>query len=177
MSKKYPRLLLKIKLLFILITLSAFANAQTPDTILPKKVVAERSLRLLTGFSFGKKTFADIGISKNSNAVVGPHPFFSAYFISCEIKPGDNFILGPKVGAWIAGGVGGVAMGVNTIYYTDFEKGSLAFRPEIGFGFGNFKLVYGYNAILTKRKLDGINSHVGSVVYCFRLKKLKDKIR
>ena len=70
-----------------------------------------------------------------------------------------------------------MAMGVNLIYYTDFHNGNLVFRPEIGFGFGNFKFVYGYNAILTKPRLDGINTSLGNIVYCFKLKKLKDKIR
>jgi hypothetical protein len=105
------------------------------------------------------------------------HPFSSAYFASTELKFGDKFIIGPKIGAWASGGLGAMAMGVNMIYYTDFNNASVVFRPEIGFGYQSFKLVYGYNAIVSKNKLDGINRHLGSVIYCFKLKKLKDKIK
>lgn len=156
---------------------SCSVYGQLTDSTRTSEVVVKRSIGLLTGFSFGKNTFIEIGISKNSNTLVGHHPFSSAYFASTELKPGDKFIMGPKIGAWAAGGVGGMAMGLNMIYYTDFDNTSLVFRPQIGFGFQNFKFVYGYNAILTRHKLEGINQNLGSVVYCFNLKKLNYKIR
>ncbi|HEX8315119.1 MAG TPA: hypothetical protein VF609_09005 [Flavisolibacter sp.] len=167
----------KLRLLAILTILFFSAYGQVTDTSKVKEIIVKRSVGLLTGVTFGKHTFIDIGISKNSNAVVGHHPFSSAYFASTELKFGDNIIIGPKIGAWAAGGVGGIAMGLNMIYYTDFDNASLAFRPEIGFGFKNFKFVYGYNAILTSHKLDGLNRNLGSIVYCFKLKKLNDKVR
>lgn len=148
-------------------------NGQTADTSLQKEIIIERSLNLLAGISFGKNVFADIGVSRNNNAIVGYHPFSTAYFLSTEIKPGERFIIGPKAGAWIAGGSGAMAIGINMIYYTDFDNNSWAFRPEIGFGFDNFKLVYGYNAILSKYKLPGINRHLGSFVCYFKIKQLK----
>jgi len=153
------------------------AQAQVAASLQAREIIVKRSVGLLTGVVFGKNTFIDIGISKNSNTVVGHHPFSSAYFVSTEVKPSDKFIIGPKIGAWAAGGVGGIAMGLNMIYYTDFDKASLVFRPEVGFGFQRFKLVYGYNAILTTHKLAGINRSLGGVVYCFRFKRLKDKVR
>ena len=78
---------------------------------------------------------------------------------------------------WIAGGSSAFALGLNMIYYTDFDNGSLVFRPEIGFGLDKFKLVYGYNANLTKNRLDRINKNLVGLTYCFKLKQLKDKIR
>jgi hypothetical protein len=167
----------KLQLLSVLTILFFSAHGQETDSIKTREIIIERSVGLLTGVAFGKNTFIDIGISKNSNTVVGHHPFSSAYFASTELKFDNKFIIAPKIGAWAAGGVGGIAMGLNMIYYTDFENGSLAFRPEIGFGFQNFKFVYGYNAILTRHKLDGINRNLGSIIYCFKLKKLSDKIR
>jgi hypothetical protein len=167
----------KLRLLPILTILFFSAHGQEADTTKVREVIVKRSVGLLTGVTFGKNTFFDIGISMNSNTVVGHHPFSSAYFASTELKFSDKFIIGPKIGAWVAGGVGGIATGLNMIYYTDFDNGSLVFRPEVGFGFQSFKLVYGYNAILTKHKLDGVNRSLGSIVYCFKLKKLKDKIR
>jgi hypothetical protein len=176
---KHVPLLMKhrVQLLLFLIILSCSLYGQGTDTTRTREVVVNRSISLLTGFSFGKNPFAELGLSKNSNTVVGHHPFSSAYFASTELKLRDRFILGPKIGAWAAGGVGGIAIGLNMIYYTDFDNASLVFRPEIGFGFQNFKFVYGYNAILTNHKLDGINKHLGSVVYCFKLKKWSDKLR
>jgi hypothetical protein len=168
---------LRPQLIPILTILSFSAYGQVTDTTRPKEIVIKRSFSILTGISFGKNTFFDIGVSKNTNTVVGHHPFSSAYFASTELKFGDRFIIGPKIGVWAAGGVGGIAMGLNMIYYTDFDNGSLVFRPEIGFGFENFKLVYGYNAILTKHNLDGLNRNLVSISYCFKLKRLKGKIR
>jgi hypothetical protein len=167
----------QIRLLPILTIIFFSAQGQVTDTARVKEIIVKRSVGLLTGVTFGKNTFFDIGISKNNNTVVGHHPFSSAYYASTEFKFGDKFIIGPKIGAWASGGVGGIAMGLNMIYYTDFDNASLVFRPEIGYGFQNFKVVYGYNAILTKHKLDGVNRNLGSVIYCFRLKKLSDKIR
>ena len=167
----------QLRLLSILTILFFTAQGQVTDTTKAREVIVKRSVGLLTGVTFSKNTFIEIGISKNSNMVVGHHPFTSAYFASTELKFGDKFIIGPKIGAWAAGGVGGIAMGLNMIYYTDFDNASLVFRPEIGFAFQSFKFVYGYNAILTSHKLDGINRSLGSVVYCFRFKRLKDKIR
>ena len=166
----------KTRLLSILSPLPFLVQAQVSDTS-ANPIIVKRSLRLLTGLSFGKHSFADIGISKNSVSRVGYHPFSSAYFASTELKLGGKFILGSKIGAWMAGGVGGMAMGANLIYYTDFNKGNLVFRPEIGFGFEAFKLVYGYNAIIGKRTLEEINWNQGSVIYCFKMRQLKDKIK
>lgn len=168
----------KFQLLSILTFFSFYAFGQAVDTTKQQQeIILERSLGLLTGVSFGKQTFVEIGLSKNSNTVVGHHPFSSTVFASTELKFGDKFILGPKIGAWAAGGVGAIAMGLNIIYYTNFDNSTLVFRPEIGLGFKTFKLVYGYNANLTKNRIDGINKNLASVVYCFKLKKLKDKTR
>jgi hypothetical protein len=170
-------LMRQLRLLPILTLLSFSAEGQVTDTAKVREIIVKRSVGLLTGITFGKNTFIDIGISKNSNTVVGHHPFSSAYFASTELKFGDKFIIGPKIGAWAAGGVSGMAIGLNMIYYTDFDNASLVFRPEIGFAFQSFKIVYGYNAILTRHKLEGVNRNLGSVIYCFRIKKLSDKIR
>lgn len=168
---------LKFQLLLILTILFFSAHGQLADTTKVRETVVERSIGLLTGVTFGKSTFFDIGVSRNSNTAVGYHPFSSAFFASTELKFGDKFIIGPKIGAWAAGGAGGMAMGLNMIYYTDFDNASLVFRPEIGFGFESFKFVYGYNAILTSHKLAGVNRNLGSIIYCFKLKRLNDKKR
>jgi hypothetical protein len=37
------------------------------------------------------------------------------------------------------------AAGLSMVYYTDFKKGNLKIRPELGFGMGRFALLIGYN--------------------------------
>ena len=167
----------KFQLLYILTIIAFSSQAQETDTTKLKDIILKRSFCLLTGYSLGTYSYADFGFSKNSNTTVGYHPFSSAYFASTEIKLGDKLIIGPKIGAWIAGGSSAMVIGLNMIYYTDFDNGNLVFRPEIGFGVNNFKLVYGYNANLTKDRLNRINKNLVGLTYCFKLKQLKDKTR
>ena len=167
----------KFQLLLILTIIAFSSKAQVTDTTKHKDIILKRSFCLLTGYSLGTYSYADIGFSKNSKTTIGYHPFSSAYFASTEIKLGDKLIIGPKIGGWIAGGSSAMVIGLNMIYYTDFDNGSLVFRPEIGFGLENFKLVYGYNANLTKYRLDRINKNLVGLTYCFKLKQLKDKTR
>ena len=82
-------------------------------------------------------------------------------------------VIGPKIGAWIAGGSGGMAMGLNLIYYTNFDQSSLRIRPEIGMGFGRFKVVYGYNIPLYNKAFEGINKSNLGIALLFSIKHLK----
>jgi hypothetical protein len=167
----------KFQLLYILTIISFSSQAQVADTTKHKDIIFKRSFCLLTGYSLGTYSYADIGFAKLSSTTLGHHPFSSAYFASTEIKLSDKFIVGQKIGVWAAGGSGAMAIGLNMIYYTDFDDGTLVFRPEIGFGLDKFKLVYGYNANLTKNRLDRMNKHLVGLTYCFKLKQLKDKTR
>lgn len=167
----------KFQLLLLLTLVSFSLQAQVTDSTKRNDIILKRSFCLLTGYSQGTYSYADIGFAKLSRTTLGHHLFSFAYFSSTEIKLGGKFIIGPKIGVWAAGGSGALAIGLNMIYYTDFDNGSLVFRPEIGFGIQNFKIVYGYNANLTKYRLDRINKSLVSFTYCLKLKQLKDKIR
>lgn len=164
------------QLLFIFILVAVSLHAQVGDSLKQREVFVEKYPCLLAGYSLGAYSYAEIGFARLKNTKVGHHPFSSAYFASTEIMLGNKFILGPKIGYWMAGGAGGVAIGVNMIYYTNIDKACLVFRPEIGFGFQQFKLVYGYNANLTKYRLDRINKNLVGLTYCFKLKRLKEKM-
>ena len=167
---------IKPQLLFIFTVLGLSVYGQVTDTIDRHNRVYTRSIQLLTGFTFGRSKFVEIGVAKNIRTLLGPHASSSTIFVSTEMKVGDKFIMGPKIGCWSAGGVGGIAMGANMIYYTDFDNGTLVFRPEIGFGLNCCKFVYGYNVRLTKNILEGINYSVGSIFIGIPVKKLKDKV-
>lgn len=67
----------------------------------------------------------------------------------------------------------GLAVGANLIYYTDFEQSSLRIRPEIGLGFGRWKVVYGYNIPLTNKDFDGVNNSNIGIALMFGVKKIK----
>ena len=145
-------------------------HCQSADTTLPAwtTVKYKRDFSLLVGYNQGKHAFAEIGLAINQYGT-NRHPFSFDYFISNEIKLNKEVIIGPKIGVWIAGGFG---IGLNLIYYTDFDKSSLVFRPEIGIGLDKAKLVYGYNWDWTKG-LNSINKHQVGLTYCFTLKRLK----
>jgi hypothetical protein len=36
-------------------------------------------------------------------------------------------------------------MGLSVVYYTDFKRGNLKLRPELGFGVGRAGILVGYN--------------------------------
>jgi hypothetical protein len=130
-------------------------------------------LSLLIGYNGLINPFGEIGISRNRLDIVGAHPLGRSYFVSTEVKFDDRIIIGPKIGGWFGGGVGAIAMGLNTVVYTDFEDTSWRLRPEVGFGLASFKIVYGYNFSITNKDFRGINDHNFSLVVLLPLKTIK----
>jgi hypothetical protein len=133
----------------------------------------EKFVSVLTGFNYWHHGFAEVGVAVNKYGITGHHPAAWAYFVSNEVRVDKRLIIGPKIGCWGGGGAAGMAMGLNMIWYTDFDNSSLRFRPEIGMGFDRFKVVYGYNIALTNSSFQGINTHNASVVVLWGVKKLK----
>lgn len=54
----------------------------------------------------------------------------------------DKNIFGTKIGAWMHMILD---VGLCAVYYTDFQRGNLKIRPELGFGAGRLRFVGGYN--------------------------------
>lgn len=155
---------------FTTCTLSIYA--QQSDTVNTK--VMRETLQLLTGVTVGRNVWAEVGIAKNISETQGHHPFSVTVFGSSEMKLNNQFVCGPKVGVWAAGGFAAMVMGVNMIYYTDFHHGTPVVRPEIGFGLKYFKLVYGYNIRVAKNRIDRLDHSVGSLVFGIGVKKLRE---
>jgi hypothetical protein len=155
--------------ILIFFGLAFSGQSQTTDSDLQNwtKATYKKELSLLIGYNQGKYGFADIGLAINHYGT-NRHPFSLDYFVSNEIKIDKDLMIGPKVGVWVAGGF---AMGLNLIYYTDFDKSSLVLRPEIGIGIEKVKFVYGYNWRWTK-SLININQHQVGLTYCFTLMRL-----
>lgn len=167
--------IVSISLLAILPMFKSYGQTDT-DTIPPKRIYyaeLEKHISILAGYNFWRNHFAELGLAVNQYGRVGYHPGAWAYFISSEIKFDNKLLIGPKIGTWIGGGAGGMAMGLNLIYYTDFDQSSLRIRPEIGLGFGRFKVVYGYNIPLYNKAFEGINKSNLGIALLFSIKHLK----
>lgn len=169
----------------LLIFLDALALGQKSDSLLVKRpgityeqndsvkvihVDEEKQLGILLSYQLGKYSYGELGFAALLHSRYGFHPVSSVAFVSSEFKMGDKFIMGPKAGFWIGGGL---ALGLNAIYYTDFDEGAFVLRPEIGFGLYGFKLVYGYNWNLTNKDFRGINTHFAGITYAIPVKKTK----
>ncbi|HEU4718779.1 MAG TPA: hypothetical protein VFU15_13135 [Bacteroidia bacterium] len=165
--------MLKKILVSVFILLPFFLAGQADTAKFSRSLMPmEKDISLLLGINYWHWTYGEVGVAKNSFTLAGVHPFASAVFISDELKMDDHhFVMGPKIGGWIAGGASAMALGINAIYYTDFSAGSLRLRPEIGIGMGPFKVVYGYNLRLTGKYFPYVNSNVVSAVFLIGLKK------
>ncbi len=161
---------MKFFTILIILIFPLFSNSQNNDTAKHYVVDQVKELALLTGFNIGNYPFFEIGLATNIYGRVGRHPNGSSCFVASEVKMGNKLLVGPKVGIHVTGGL---AFGVNFIYYTDFSNGSFVIRPDIGAGLDKFKIVYGYNVKLTNKSFDLINSNVLSIAYLIRLKKIK----
>lgn len=165
-----------ISLVFQLVAAISFAQepiTPNPDTFYRYDVDLEKYFSLLAGSNVWTYHYAEAGIALHESGVVGHHPYAWAVFMSSEVRIGNKFIFGPKVGAWASGGAGAMAMGINAIYYTDRNTGSFRIRPEIGIGVQHFKIVYGYNITITGKEFIGANKHNVSLGILFGLIKLR----
>lgn len=176
MLKSFCSWLLFLYLIILVSTVSAQTDTvkhHSGDSTIMRSYQQEKHLSILVGYNFWGHHFGELGIAYNLIATTGYHPYASAAFISSEIEIQKNPIIGPKIGVWATGGASGMGLGLNLIYYTDFEDSSLRFRPEIGFGIHPFKVLYGYNIPIYNKDFKGINTHVVSFALLFSIKKFK----
>jgi hypothetical protein len=164
--------ILAIVLLSFGASASCFAQTENDSTVRTMRygLDLKRHISVLTGFNFWKTAYGELGLAINQHGRNGSHPTAWAYFISNEIKIDDNIIIGPKIGAWVGGSLG---VGINVIYYTDFNKSALRVRPEFGWAFGRWKVVYGYNLPLINTSFRGVNKHNLGIALLFGIKKIK----
>jgi hypothetical protein len=123
---------------------------------------------ILLGYNLGHSSYGELGFALHSTF---HHMLFVTKFIGSEIRMGgSDFIIGPKLGVYFGMGLG---IGLNAIYYTNFEEGSLVFRPEIGTTVLGLKIFYGYNWKLTHTDFKGINSHQLGIAFLVPVAKPK----
>jgi hypothetical protein len=89
--------------------------------------------------------------------------------VSLERKP----LAGFKYGAWTNNYF--FALGLNALYYTNFDEGSFRLRPEFGLGVYRVKLSVGYNMPVTNKSFYPLREAGAQVTlnWLFRLKTLK----
>ncbi len=135
-----------------------------------------KSFGITTGINYTSIYTFDIGLGMARYGILQQKGFFHNYYVGAELSEyAGSFIFAPKASYWMNADKEGWAFGATTIYYTDFDTGSLKLRPEIGFGFGNMKLVYGYNIPLVNRNFSAIGGHCINFVFYIEVAKLKYK--
>lgn len=162
----------RINIIFgLIIGLSTLCFAQASDSTSFFRA-GDKYLSFLVGYNFWNNHFLELGLAHNQLDMQGPHAFGFNYFVSTEIKVGNDLLLGPKIGLWFANGIG---IGLNVIYYTDLDSSSWRFRPEFGIGLSRFKIVYGYNIALTNKDFEKVGKNNIGVMVLLGLKKIRDR--
>lgn len=153
---------------FALLLTQHFLNAQDiADTSSYSK-----ELCIYTGYGAWKNHFGEVGIGIGTFRNVSHHPFSWLCHFGSEVQIKQNGFIGPKLGAYLAGGAAGLALGLQTIYYTNFKISTLSIRPEIGIGVWRLKLAYGYNFFLYNRDIR-LESHRVSIGFAWGIADIK----
>lgn len=148
--------------------------AQTPADSLKRprahQSLIRREFAILPGYTYSRGHYLDLCFAQHEYAISGHHPFSWAMYAGSEIRIDAPRLIAPKIGAWLGGGM---AIGCNLLYYTDFKEGSLRLRPEMGIALPVFKLMYGVNIPLTNKKMESVGRQAVSfgVIWGLRRKK------
>ena len=157
----------------LFLTFSSWANSIVQKQEASNSIfLQKKNLSLITGFQTGTYNFAEIGIGFKNDFINAPHGNTSIFGITNELKLNPNFVWGLKIGAWSGGGIGGTNFGLNFINYTDFQNNAIRFRPEFGLGQGYFRMIYGYNFVITNKGFKEINSHLFGIHILLDIKKV-----
>lgn len=126
---------------------------------------ASKNFNLISGYSYSSSHIVELGMSIRKSKTSGYHLFESNLAFSGEVVFGNEFIIGPKISGWIAGGSPPVAMGFSIINYTNFNQNEFSLRPEIGLGIFGLKAVYGYNIKVLGTGFDEISKSSFSFIF------------
>lgn len=129
------------------------------------------------GLGYNNGFVIEVGYGKAFVNRIEKRSAFQSFYGGVEVLPStDNkFIVAPKASIWIEEATYLTAVGLNLVYYTDFNQATLRLRPEIGIGYKKMKLTYGYNFPLVIGNLTDINKHNFGLAYFFETKKKSSK--
>ena len=180
----------KIFAIFILLSTTYTISYSQIDTILIKQIETDfyektlgndttlldsicsyttKSWGIIAGIGINEKGSMELGYGRAKYGVNWFHWHFVNYYFGSEFLYQNNmFLIAPKISIWGNGGSTPTAVGLNLLYYSDLGRyNNLVFRPEIGLGYHKFKLVWGYNISLNKRKFDIIKRNNISFIWYF----------
>ena len=150
----------------------AAVHAQADTTQLPYPLgrlgFHRDEITVQAAYHQGRYGFAELGIGRNVYGAMH-HPYGLSYYAGAEARVDRPQLWGVKAGAYVTGGF---AMGVQFIHYMEGGNTMDVLRPEFGIGIFKARLVYAYNLRLTKPNLDGVSTHMLTLSYAFRLKRL-----
>jgi hypothetical protein len=148
------RIIANIAFLFLLTVCYKKVYAQATSAINRYRNVYKsyRKTEILAGVSWqgnlkdevGTLPYIEIGLAKSLHVGSRHGPVSFGVYASEEMYFGTNTtVFGNKLGAYMHGML--ADFGLAVIYYTDFKKGNLKVRPELGFGIGAMRIVAGFN--------------------------------
>jgi hypothetical protein len=158
---------------FVLITLATGAySAKSQDSV--HVTPFERywtKPRIVPKIGFGTQStaFIEAGVQLHQIyvhplALASAGPYFTVDALIKKNNPIDDFIIGPKIGYEVTGGLFGLA--ADFTYYTDFSRESVMFTPKAGLTILGFAdLFYGYNLSLSSDTFKSISKNRFSLVF------------
>ena len=169
---------IKTVLITLLLLIIIKFNCKGQDTLLLAQVDTNNYVELSTSLGYNyspeksKKKFHLIEIRiQRQNFGYGRHGGFSSLSSGFDIGINtSSFLIGPRAGVIL--GFGGICVGTDLAYYTDFKNGTLRLIPMMGFGSDRFRITVNPHVILTNKNYEPINrGHFNLTIKMFKLKK------
>jgi hypothetical protein len=148
-------MLLKSAIFIISLIILNFQEAKSQDTT-SRNTGSFRELGIIAGYNnnFGEYDakryhFLELGIMRSVYHSYHHYSSACAYFSNELGLNTPNFVWGPKLGGYFS--VYMLVLGAETIYYTDFQGGSLRIGPYVGLGTHHFKLTTNFYLKITNK--------------------------
>jgi hypothetical protein len=125
---------------------------------------AQWALGPVGGFDFGAKSnvIAGIGYAYPLKHVHGQKVGDAGISLGVGYGIYKPHLFMPQFGAWWAGLF---SFGLKVGVYTDFNRTSILAVPEIGFGLGGFRFVWGFPTVMNNVTVEGLNTSQFSVYF------------
>jgi hypothetical protein len=158
----------KILLLPLFVFFHLTAYGQYPDSAdVPRTLEELTTSGIATGIHLNRYPMLELGYYRHTifeyPMTLGGSYTVESYFI-------DKIVIAPKVNYWF--NIAFINAGFSVPWYIDFEgNNSLRVRPELGFGYNNFKINYAMNISLTNKDMEYVGKHFISVNHYIRIRR------
>jgi hypothetical protein len=151
----------------ILIASQLFSQSDSSNTYEEERVMASATVRgIATGLHVNKYPALELGYfmytKYEAPISLGASYTVESYFL-------NELILAPKVNYWLNYMFVNAGLSV-PMYFNMTGQNSLKIRPEIGFGYGAFKINYAANISITNKNMSNVGTHFLSLNYYLMLK-------